>query len=228
MSTPIEFLTAEKQRAALVSRPFVTLSYAQSLDGSIARARGEPLSISSPESMRVTHELRAWHSAILIGRGTLEADDPRLTVRLVEGSQPQPVVLDSRLQARSAGKIFDHPKLPWFVCGLQAENRDLAARAGALVQVALEKDGRVSLPATLQALHQRGIESVMVEGGAEVITAFLSQGLADVLVLTIAPLLLGGLRGLEVQTTPTRPTRVVDMVWAHYGADLVAWGRLTQ
>ena len=79
-------------------RPFVTLSYAQSLDGSIATAAGQPLRISSPQSMIMTHALRAAHDAILVGINTVLADDPSLTVRLDEGNNPQPIVLDSQLR----------------------------------------------------------------------------------------------------------------------------------
>ena len=73
-------------------RPLVTLSYAQSLDGCISLRPGIPTALSGPEAMRLTHRLRAAHDAILVGIGTILADDPRLTVRLVEGRNPQPVV----------------------------------------------------------------------------------------------------------------------------------------
>ena len=73
-------------------RPLVTLTYAQSLDGSIALERGRPLTLSSHASMKFTHRLRAIHDGILIGIGTVQSDDPQLTVRLVEGKNPQPII----------------------------------------------------------------------------------------------------------------------------------------
>ena len=79
-------------------RPFVTLSYAQSLDGSIADRPGRPLALSGPQAMALTHGLRAAHEAILVGIGTVLADNPRLNVRLVDGPDPQPMVVDSRLR----------------------------------------------------------------------------------------------------------------------------------
>src|SRR4030095_2122097 len=75
--------------------PCVTLSYAQSLDGSIAGCTGEPLGISGGPALDFTHRLRAMHDAILVGVNTVLTDDPRLTVRRVEGPNPRPIVVDS-------------------------------------------------------------------------------------------------------------------------------------
>src|SRR5512133_2370683 len=93
--SPLEELLSDAGREG---RPLVTLSYAQSLDGSLAAQRGTPLALSGPQSMELTHRLRAAQDAILVGIGTVLSDNPRLTVRLVEGSQPQPVILDSHLR----------------------------------------------------------------------------------------------------------------------------------
>ena len=77
-------------------RPFVTLSYAQSIDGSIARRPGRPLALSGGPSRTMTHRLRSLHDAILVGIGTILADTPRLTVRLVSGNNPRPIIVASR------------------------------------------------------------------------------------------------------------------------------------
>mmetsp|Transcript_34521 Transcript_34521/g.55844 ORF Transcript_34521/g.55844 Transcript_34521/m.55844 type:complete len:147 (+) Transcript_34521:57-497(+) len=88
------------------NRPFVTLTYAQSLDGSISAERGSPLLLSGKESMTMTHALRAAHDAILVGVGTLIADDPSLNVRHVNGTNPRPIILDSSLRMPLNRKLF--------------------------------------------------------------------------------------------------------------------------
>ena len=181
-------------------RPIVTLSYAQSLDGSIALHRGAPLALSGPESMRLTHYLRANHDAILAGIGTIESDDPQLTVRLVEGESPLPVILDSQLRISPSARVFQHPKRPVIACLEASAKSDKAlilSRAGAVI-LPLPEDGRgyISLPILLSSLKPLGIDTLMVEGGATVITAFLQQKLVDRLVVTITPLFSGGLHAV--------------------------------
>ena len=106
----IENLTQARARARRRDRPFVTLAYAQSLDGSITTARGERYGLSGPDALRLTHALRARHDAILIGIGTVLADDPELGVRLANGPSPQPVIVDSRLRTPSDAKVLRAPE----------------------------------------------------------------------------------------------------------------------
>ncbi|MEZ4684476.1 MAG: GTP cyclohydrolase II, partial [Caldilineaceae bacterium] len=95
--------------------PFVTLSYAQSIDGSIAAADGRPLRISGDRAMQMTHMLRAAHDAILVGVGTVLADDPRLTVRLAPGNDPQPIILDSSLRTPLTARCLQNARAPWLI-----------------------------------------------------------------------------------------------------------------
>ncbi len=181
-------------------RPYVTLSYAQSLDGSIAARRGEPLAISGPEAMRLTHLMRAQNDAILVGVGTVIADDPRLTVRHVRGPDPQPVVVDSRLRFPLWARMLKGERRPWIFTTDAADNGRQAAleAAGArVIRLPADPNGLVNLTALLAYLNGRHMRSLMVEGGATVISSFLTERLADRLVLTIAPRLLGGLNALD-------------------------------
>lgn len=194
-----DLLPPGSARRQTADRPFVTLSYAQSLDGSITVRRGEPLAISGPESLTMTHRLRARHDAILVGIGTVLADDPRLTVRLVDGADPQPVIVDSRLRFPPRARLLQNGRPPWIATTTQADETRQAAleTAGARVlRLPANEHGRVALPALLRRLKQLDVDSILVEGGAEVITNFLALHLVDRLVVTIAPLLVGGLNAV--------------------------------
>jgi GTP cyclohydrolase II len=207
-------------------RPLVMLSYAQSLDGSIAARRGETLVLSGPESKRLTHRLRAASDAILVGIGTVLADDPRLTARLAGDEHPQPVVVDSRLRFPLDARLFGHPtRKPWIAAGERADParaQALEAAGASILRLPEQPDGRVDLGALLDRLGHRGIASLMVEGGSAIITSFLAGRLADQLVLTIAPRLVGGLRAVEGPLIDEVHLR--DVLSWQAGADIIVWG----
>jgi riboflavin-specific deaminase-like protein len=221
-------------------RPLVTLCYAQSLDGSITAQRGTPLQLSSIESFRFVHRLRAASEAILVGIGTVLADDPQLTVRLVPGRHPQPIVLDSQLRFPLSARLLKRagPK-PWIYTTTIDSPRQIALEAaGARVIPMPGKQGsRLSLPDILSHLTQNGVQSLMVEGGARVITSFLQSRLVDYLVLTLVPVFVGGLRSLEAplfsnqNSSPPANTqglpRLTSVVYEQHGDDLVIIGRVT-
>ena len=214
-------------------RPFVTLSYAQSLDGSIAARRGEPTAISGPEALRLTHQLRAVHDAILVGIGTVLADDPQLTVRLVRGRDPQPVVLDSRLRFPLWARLLREGRRPWVLttdAANPSRQAELEAAGVRVVRLAAGPDGMVSLNAALDYLGHARLRAVMVEGGATVIGNFLAARLADRLVLTIAPLLLGGLHAVGDGALPSANGRAFPaLVRPRYlavGRDVILYGEL--
>ncbi|WP_420629013.1 GTP cyclohydrolase II [Candidatus Leptofilum sp.] len=181
-------------------RPFVTLSYAQSVDGSITRQRGQPMVLSGQESLTLTHQLRASHDAILVGIGTVLADDPRLTVRLVAGADPQPIIVDSQLRLPLTAKLLiEHPRKPIVATAETAastKEHALLDLGATVVRLPATANGQVSLPALLARLPQFHIRRLMVEGGAGIITSFLAAQLVDRLVITVAPLLVGGLNAV--------------------------------
>lgn len=179
-------------------RPTVTVSYAQSIDGSIARVRGEPLRLSSDESMVMTHRLRAEHDGILVGVGTVLADDPRLTVRLVEGETPQIVLLDSRLRCPVGARVMNGRPIIVTTMTADAGREEALEAAGAtIVRVGMDETRRVDLQKMLMKLGERNIKSVMVEGGAQTIASFFTAQLVDNVVITIAPLFVGGLNAMD-------------------------------
>ncbi len=213
-----------------VTRPAVTISYAQSIDGSIASSDGNQVTISGDQSMAMTHRLRASHDAILIGIGTALTDDPRLTVRLAPGANPQPVILDSHLRFSPDAALFTSGAgTPWIVTTDQHDSGRRAAleAAGATVLSVPPTDaGQVDLDAALKLLGARGIASLMVEGGSAVISSFLREHLVDQLVITVSPQLIGGLRALQsAEGTPPHVSRITQVHYQRLGNDMVLWGR---
>lgn len=183
---------------AHVQLPFVTLSYAQSIDGSIAAMDRTPLHISSSESMTLTHMLRATHDAILVGVGTVIADDPKLTVRLVPGDDPQPIILDSQLRTPRSARCLQNARRPWLATTRAAKaRRPLTDLDIELLPVDADLQGRVALSSLLRQLTAKGVRSVMVEGGATVLRSFLQARWAQAAVVTIAPFFAGGLPALS-------------------------------
>ncbi len=209
-------------------RPLVTLSYAQSLDGSIADRPGRPLALSGSQSMIFTHCLRAFHDAILVGIGTVLADNPRLNVRLVEGSNPQPVIVDSRLRFPPYANLLRNGRTPWIAAaeGADPERQEALEAAGARVLRLPGQNGWVDLPALLDHLGRQGIDHLMVEGGAQIITSFLATRLVDQVVLTIAPMLVGGLRVVDNlgYSSLRRFPRLSRVSYQQLGEDLVLRG----
>ncbi|MES2823488.1 MAG: RibD family protein [Pseudomonadota bacterium] len=228
------WLVASRQNFQLQHRPFVTLCYAQSLDGSIAINCGEPFGLSCPESLQLTHQLRSVHDGILVGIGTVLSDDPQLNVRHWSGLNPQPIVLDSKLRIPASARLRQLPEKPCWVLttheGQALFNGVANSAMDGLDITALESnsEGKVCLKQALRLLRARGIHSLMVEGGARVITAFLKAQLADAVVITLAPRLLGGYKAVgdlgvcDKQRLP----EIFPLHSASLGKDVILWGNL--
>lgn len=183
-----------------MDRPTVTVSYAQTLDGRLASVSGSSRWISSPESLRFTHALRAKHDAIMVGAGTACKDDPRLTVRLVPGEDPLRVVVDSALRTPLTAAVLANGAAKGTILAVTrrapADRCDEARSLGATVlSLPEDTEGRVDLSALLAELRAWDVGSVMVEGGAALITSFLCDRLVDRLAVCIAPKILGS--GIE-------------------------------
>jgi riboflavin-specific deaminase-like protein len=222
----------EKARAEfnIPERPQVTLSYAQSLDGCLTLQRGQPFALSSQDALRVTHKLRSLHDAILVGIGTVISDNPRLNVRLVEGKDPRPVILDSHLRIPLDSALLARSEnQPWIACGPTADEEkfgELESRNVRVIPCRLNHNRQVDLADLLFQLHQSGIHSLMVEGGAGVITNFLAAQLVDLAVITIAPLWLGGFRAVDHPLSEGNLLRLADDHSHWFGRDLLVWGRV--
>ena len=174
-------------------RPFVTLKVAATLDGRIATRAGDSRWVSGPEARAWVHRLRDRVDAVLVGRGTAQADDPRLTTRLPGGGGHDPlrVVLDTDLRLPASLRLFrQRSAARTLVVHAARRERDLGPRVE-LLRCA-RGPGGLELGAVLDRLAERGVVHLLVEGGGAVAAGFLAAGLVDRLALVLAPRLLGG------------------------------------
>jgi riboflavin-specific deaminase-like protein len=223
-----ERLASAADFRAAHGRPFVVLSYAQSVDGSIAGRNRERVQLSGPDSMRLTYTIRSICDTILVGIGTILADNPQLTVRTIEGRNPRPIVLDTHLRTPVDARLVKRPDTrAWIIHGLEASPN----RARGLMEAGAEPmpcitgaDGRIELAALMRLLARNSVSSVMVEGGARVITSFVKQQLADLFVITISPKWLGGLPVVDPSDArPQFDLRLVDSFFQPLGEDVILW-----
>jgi 3,4-dihydroxy 2-butanone 4-phosphate synthase/GTP cyclohydrolase II len=179
--------------AAPAWRPYVVLKYAQTVDGRIATRLGDARWISSEAERRISHGLRAACDAVLVGVGTAIVDDPQLTVRMVPGSSPLRVVLDSTLRLPPTARLLDNQAGTIVITTEHSsEERRSALRARAVGVHVVDAGPRgVDLASALRALRELGVASLLVEGGGRVITSFFAEKLVDRLVLGIAPTIMG-------------------------------------
>jgi diaminohydroxyphosphoribosylaminopyrimidine deaminase / 5-amino-6-(5-phosphoribosylamino)uracil reductase len=182
-----------------LGRPLVTLKLATSLDGRIATSGGESRWISGPEARERTHALRADHDAIMVGIGTILADDPQLTCRLpgLDSRSPVRVVIDRHLRIPETSRLIVGAHLvPTWIVTLRAADptrREAMMATGVdLIDVDPDREGQIDLAAALGAIAARGITRLLVEGGAGLAAALFRARLVDRLAWVHAPLLIGG------------------------------------
>jgi diaminohydroxyphosphoribosylaminopyrimidine deaminase/5-amino-6-(5-phosphoribosylamino)uracil reductase len=206
--------------------PYVTVKFAQSVDGRIATQTGHSRWISSPASLKFAHKLRAVNDAVLVGANTLERDDPLLTTRLVKGNNPIRIVLTKSGKLNFKRKLFKDNSARTLV----AAGRDSGIKPGNNFEVIYlrKKAGYLSPQDLLVKLGQMGIMTLLIEGGSEVITSFLKQKLADKVYICLAPLMIGD----GINATGDLGTRKIagamkfeNVEWKKSGPDMILSGR---
>jgi riboflavin-specific deaminase-like protein len=184
---------------AHAGRPITLGHLGQSLDGFIATGSGESCFVTGPANIRHLHRLRALSHAVIVGAGTVAADNPRLTTRLVEGGNPLRVVLDPHRRLGADHTVFRDGAAPTLRVTLRGDAGSPHDDAGIDELVVGGEDGQLDLRELLDALHARGCARILVEGGGVTVSRFLQQGLLDRLQVAVAPLLIGaGRRGLQL------------------------------
>lgn len=237
-----------------LSRPFVTLTFATSLDSSLSLAPGVRTRLSGPDSKAMTHYLRSRHAAILIGVSTLLADSPALNCRINgAASQPRPIIIDPHLRwvPSHTDKVLEVARLgnglaPFVLTGMETQNLPaesvaiLEEHGGKYIHVptALGSSGRMRFDwrDVFDALFRENLLSVMVEGGGQIINSLLDPRFHDSIdsvIVTIAPTWLGqgGVlvspdRVQDSAGTPIPAARLSNVSWHPFGEDVVLCGTL--
>ncbi len=235
-----EKLNEKWLHAVSVKMPFVTLKIAQTADGFIAAPNGDSRWISCKESRKRVHRWRSEEDAVMVGRNTAQHDNPKLTVRLVEGRQPRRVVIDGPfVLPRNLNLFSDSFEEKTIIVTHNKEKAEDEADPmlkmfqsnyfrGEVLNVGME-NGHVNLRETLHKLYESGIHSLLVEGGQQLSSAMLREGLADRLQLFIAPKILGGgtksILNLEInRMEDIRPFR--SAAWEQVGSDMLLTANL--
>jgi len=214
--------------------PFVILKLAVSLDGKIATSAGDSRWVTGENSRRLVHRLRDQVDAVLVGSGTVLADDPRLTCRLSRGRNPWRIVLDGHLRIPLSAQLLHQrdPQKTIVVTSPRAPRKKVEAiqNFGAKVWLFPLRDRRVPFAPLLRRLGKMGLLSVMIEGGGKVAGQALREGIIDRVLFFYAPKIIGGegrdmIEALGVREM-SRSRRIKDMEVKRVGEDLLISGHL--
>jgi diaminohydroxyphosphoribosylaminopyrimidine deaminase/5-amino-6-(5-phosphoribosylamino)uracil reductase len=176
-------------------RTIVLGQLGQSLDGRIATSTGHSHYVNGPAAIDHLHRLRALADAVVVGIGTVLADDPQLTVRRVQGPQPARVVIDPNARLPASARLLAEDGQRVFV--IQGADRPRSPRVTPITLPL--RDGRLAPAEMVAALADQGLHRLLIEGGAQTVSAFLDAGALDRLHLAVAPLVIGsGPVGLQL------------------------------
>ncbi|HAW81829.1 MAG TPA: bifunctional diaminohydroxyphosphoribosylaminopyrimidine deaminase/5-amino-6-(5-phosphoribosylamino)uracil reductase RibD [Balneola sp.] len=219
-------------------RPFITLKIAQTADGFLAAADGDSQWISGKQSRKKVHEWRAEYDAVLIGRTTAMADNPSLTVRHIKGRQPKRIVIDGPFELPRDLNVFSdkYEERTTILTWNKEKSKDAADPMlkvlsqnyfrGEIIQTS-QKDGHVDLREAFKLLGKSGISSVLVEGGQQLSSALIRQGLVDKICLFIAPKLLGSGTRSVLDIGINKMSEIIglkEVCWEKVGDDMLLTG----
>jgi len=218
-------------------RPWVILKSALSLDGKIATRTGDSQWITGPKAREYAHRIRNNVDAILVGAGTVCADDPRLTVRLKKGEVRNPVrvIVDGKYSVPISARVFSNARRERVVYatlgGLPVARKNKLQKMGVEILVVKRKKGRVDLAQLMDELGAMEITSVMIEGGAEISGNVFDEKLVDKLIYFVAPKIIGGKDALGAVGGQgidrlKEALQIKGMTVARLGDDLVIEGNI--
>jgi diaminohydroxyphosphoribosylaminopyrimidine deaminase/5-amino-6-(5-phosphoribosylamino)uracil reductase len=205
--------------------PFVILKVASSLDGKIATKTGDSRGITTQQSILQVHALRDQVDAILVGSGTVKADDPLLTTRLQgkTGKDPVRVIVDSNLSISPRAKVFNPASRSGVIVATthraRKRKKEQIEKAGGTIITVASKEGRVNLRSLMRTLGKREITSVLIEGGTQISTSAFNEGIVDKIIFFYAPKILEKI---------SRARKVYDLTVKKCGDDILVEGYLNK
>lgn len=205
--------------------PFVTIKYAQSLDGRLATKNGSSQWISSPAALKYAHQLRSQSDAVMVGAGTANHDNPKLTVRLVKGKNPIRVVISKSGKLNKALYLLNDKKARTIII---TSGKTKFPKNCETIIIPSPKDS-IDLKSALTELGKLGIVNLLVEGGAKLITGLLKSKLADRLIVISAPIVIGdGINAIGDLNTKTidRSLKLFNIDSKRIGQDCLIIGDL--
>ncbi len=206
---------------AISADPLVVAHLGQSIDARIATLSGDSCFVTGPENIVHLHRMRALCDAVIVGAGTVDTDDPRLTTRLVQGPHPVRVVIDPERRLSTELGVFNDGKA--FTLRVCAEDRVTPDDEAAVIGLP-RRDHGLCLPTLISTLQHRGLRNLFVEGGGITVTRWMTAGLLNRLHVTVAPVFIGdgrasfGLPPASVMASCLRPDFRVfrlgeDLLW---------------
>lgn len=221
MGAKAKGLNAAYEKYVTTGKPLVTVKAAITADGKVAARGGASRWITGEKARRVAHLMRRESDAIMVGAGTVSADDPQLTVRHVQLKEARPplrVVVDSKLSMQPESHLArggDPKVIVATTAGHDREKGELFEKRGVEILIAASKDGRVDLEGLLAELGKREVVNLLVEGGPTLITSLFTQGMVDRLALFMAPRVFGDAKArawMEGRVV-TDPSQAVVFTW---------------
>ncbi len=212
-----------------MKRPFVTLSFAQSLDGCLSAGPNQQTIISHRESSILTHQIRSLHHGILVGINTIKIDNPKLNVRHIKGPSPRVIIIDPNMETPLDSKIFRfiNKKPPIIICDNKTDIDKISAfrqQCSAEVLVCnLSQENNLEDP--LNKLYDLGIKTLMVEGGGKTIFRFIQEKFVDYFVMTISPMFLGSEQSIRYSNFSNSINDFISKAnYQKIGTDIVVFG----
>ncbi len=175
--------------------PYVTLKVAQSLDGKIATAGGQSKWITGPVSRRIVHRLRSENQAIMVGSGTIKVDNPSLTARIRSGRNPVRIIVDGKLEIPANSKVLTDGVAPtWIATVMPPEHPATSSmlQKGVEILHIRGENGKLYMKELMREIANRGITSVLIEGGSAINAAALRAGVINRVMFFIAPKIISG------------------------------------